>query len=160
MAAMAIRCSLPGRLRHSGKLLLVAWLCVFTSCFSFRVTVPPDPECVVATLAILHAEPAADDLEKPIVDEPVASGDASIFALIKVLQVSKPLTLQWNWYSPDNKLIRRSKSVKINAKEKYLAYFAAWDTLVGSYYSEKKGNWLVVITANGSFLTQKEFTIN
>ncbi len=121
---------------------------------------PPDPECVVDTLAILRSEPAAKDLENPIADEPVACADASIFAVIKVLQVSKPLTLQWNWYSPDNQLIRRSKSVKINAKAKYLAYFAAWDTLAGSYYSEKKGNWVVVITADGSFLARKEFAIN
>lgn len=154
MATMANRCHAPGRL------LLAALLCFCPSCFSFRVTVPPDPECVVGDLAIVHSEPAAMNLEKPISDEPVVAGDASVYALIKVLQVSKPMTLQWHWYSPDNQLIRRSKSVEINAKGKYLAYFAAWDLLAGSYYSERKGRWTVVITAGSSFLARKEFPVN
>ncbi len=74
--------------------------------------------------------------------------------------MSKPLTLQWHWYSPDNQLVRRSKTVEINAKGKYLAYFAAWDTLPREYFSEKKGNWTVVITVDGGFLAKKEFTVN
>ena len=110
----------------------------FSGCFSFRVTVPPDPECVVGALAIIHCEPAAMDFEKPISDEPVTAGDAGVYALIKVLQVSKPLTLQWHWYSPDNQLVRRSKTVQINAKGKYLAYFAAWDTLARALLFRKK----------------------
>ncbi|MBN2345845.1 MAG: hypothetical protein JXO51_05595 [Candidatus Aminicenantes bacterium] len=133
---------------------------VLFSCFSFRVTVPEDPQCVVGTLAIVHSEPAAMDFEKPIRDEPVVADDASIFALIKVLQVSQPIKLQWQWYSPDNRLARRSKAVEINAKGKYLAYFAAWDTLHRSYFSEKKGKWTVVITADGAFLAKREFTVN
>ncbi|MBU4267455.1 MAG: hypothetical protein KJ808_01195 [Acidobacteria bacterium] len=147
---------------RAGILALAAAAILFCtpSCFSFRVTVPPDPECVVSTLAIVHSEPAAMDFEKPISDEPVTAADPAVYSLIKVLQVSKPLKLQWHWYSPDNQLIRRSKTVEINAKGKYLAYFAAWDTLPQSYYSEKKGGWTVVITADDSFLSKKEFAVN
>ncbi|TFG79397.1 MAG: hypothetical protein E4H23_05980 [Chrysiogenales bacterium] len=158
MAPLSLR---PGKLR-AGTLALAAATIIFCtlSCFSFRVTVPPDPECIVSTLAIVHTEPATMDFEKSINDEPVTTSTPAVYSLIKVLQVSKPLKLQWHWYSPDNQLIRRSKTVEINAKGKYLAYFAAWDTLSQSYYSEKKGGWTVVITVNGSFLSKKDFAVN
>jgi hypothetical protein len=129
------------------------------SCFSFRVEVPLDPECVIDTLVIVKAIPEKADLENKIAAEPVATTDANIYALIKVLQVSKPLRLQWHWYAPDNKLLRKSKSVVINAKGKYLSYFVAWDALSQTYYSEKKGRWTVLISADGSFLAKTEFEI-
>jgi hypothetical protein len=130
------------------------------SCFSFRIEVPLDPECVIDTLVIVKAIPAKADLENKIAAEPVATTDANIYALIKVLQVSKPLKLQWHWYAPDNKLLRKSKIAEINAKGKYLSYFVAWDALPQNYYSEKKGRWTVLITADGSYLAKTEFEIN
>ena len=129
------------------------------SCFSFRIEVPLDPECVIDTLVIVKAIPAKADLENKIAAEPVATTDANIYALIKVLQVSKPLKLQWHWYAPDNKLLRKSKIAEINAKGKYLSYFVAWDVLPQNYYSEKKGRWTVLITADGSYLAKTEFEI-
>jgi len=161
MTAMAPPSICLDKLR-TGILALAAATILFCipSCFSFRVTVPLDPECVVSTLAIVRSEPAAMDFEKPISDEPITASDPAVYSLIKVLQVSKPLKLQWHWYSPDNQLIRQSKTVEINAKSKYLAYFAAWDTLSQSFYSEKKGGWTVVITVDGNFLSKKEFTVN
>ena len=141
-------------------LLFLAWLLPLAGCFSFRVTVPPLPEDMVGTLAIIHSEPAALDLEKLVSDDPIAASDAFVIALIKVLQVSRPLTLQWHWYSPDNRLIRSSKTVQINAKARYLAYFAAWDRLPRDFFSETKGAWTVVITVDGSFLARKEFAVN
>jgi hypothetical protein len=140
--------------------LLAALLCAAPGCFSFRVTVPLDPECVIGALAIIHSEPGTLDLEKPILDEPFSADSTGVYALIKVLQVSKPLTLQWQWYSPDNQLVRRSPAVQINAKGKYLTYFAAWDNLARSFYSEKKGTWTVLITADGSYLASREFAVN
>lgn len=141
-------------------LFLAGILGSITSCFSFRVTVPADPECVVGTLAIVHSEPSALDFEKPVSDEPVTATDPGVYSLVKVLQVSKPLKLQWLWYSPANQLVRRSKTVEINAKSKYLAYFAAWDMLSQTYFSDKKGAWTVVITIDGNFLARKEFAVN
>ena len=130
------------------------------SCFSFRIEMPLDPECVIDTLVIVKTIPAKTDMEEKIIAEPVATTDANIYALIKVLQVSKPLKLQWHWYTPDNKLLRQSKSVQINAKGKYLSYFVAWDVLPQTYYAEKKGSWTVLITADGSFLAKTEFQVN
>ncbi|MCU0235909.1 MAG: hypothetical protein MUC72_02355 [Acidobacteria bacterium] len=141
-------------------LSLLALLLSLSGCFSFRVTIPPAPEDMVGSLAIIHSDPAALDLEKPIEDEPVTAGDPGIIALIKVLQVSRPMTLQWHWYSPDNRLVRSSRTVQINAKARYLAYFAAWDRLPSEFYAEAKGTWTVMITAGGSFLAGKEFTVN
>jgi hypothetical protein len=150
-----------GKLRDIPRaVFLTALLSCSFACFSFRVTVPEDPECVVDTLAIVHSEPATMDFEKPLRDEPITATDGGAYALIKVLQVSKALQLQWRWYSPDNQLARQSKTVEINAKGKYLAYFAAWDTLPRSAFFEKKGNWTVVITADGEYLAKKEFTVN
>lgn len=141
-------------------LILLAIVLGLFSCFSFRVEVPLDPECVIDTLVIVKTIPAKADLENKIVAEPVATTDPNIYALIKVLQVSKPLKLQWHWYAPDNKLLRKSKIAEINAKGKYLSYFVAWDVLPQTYYSEKKGRWTVLITADGSFLAKIEFEIN
>jgi hypothetical protein len=161
MAPMAPRSLARQNRRSRCRLLLaVTLLSCLPCCFSFRVTVPLDPECVIGSLAIVHSEPAEMDFEKPISDEPITATDERVYTLIKVLQVSKPLTLQWNWYSPDNQLVRQSKTVEINAKGKYLAYFVAWDTLPRSNYSEKKGNWTVVITADGGFLARKDFLVN
>jgi len=129
------------------------------SCFSFKVEVPLEPECVIDTVVIVKAIPDKDALEGKIAAEPAAVTDANLYALIKVLQVSKPLKLQWLWYSPENKLLRQSKVIEINAKGKYLSYFAAWDVMPQSYYADKKGRWTVVITVDGSFLARNEFEI-
>lgn len=142
------------------SLLVAALAVVQTGCFSFRVSVPPEPETVVGAMAIVRGEPASRNFDEPIRDEPVVAGDTVIHSLIKVLQVSKPLTLQWLWYSPDNQLVRRSQAVEINARGRYLAYFAAWDTLANPIYAEKKGKWTVVVLAGGGFLASKEFTVN
>jgi len=143
----------------SRVLLLAAIALGAISCFSFKVEVPLEPECVIDTLVIVKTIPEKEDLEGKIHAEAVACSDPKIYALIKVLQVSKPIKLQWNWYSPENKLLRQSKVVEINAKEKYLSYFAAWDVLPQSDYADKKGRWTVVITADGSFLDKAEFEI-
>ena len=157
------------RTRHSarekaGKFLrLTAALAVIFSspaCFSFRVIVPAEPECVVGAVAVVSTEPQGRNFEEPLLDEPVVTTDAGIYSLVKVLQVSKPLILQWLWYSPDNQLVRRSKTVEINAKGRYLAYFAAWDKLDNPFYAGKKGKWVVLITMDGDFLARKEFTVN
>lgn len=139
--------------------LLAISLSLF-SCFSFRIEMPLDPECVIDTLVIVKTIPEKAALEDKIVAEPASTTDANLYALIKVLQVSKPLKLQWHWYSPDNKLLKESKNIEINAKGKYLSYFVAWDVLPQSYYAGKKGRWTVLITADGSFLAKTEFDIN
>jgi hypothetical protein len=149
----------PAR-KRCRPLFFLALLLPLSGCFSFRVNVPADPEGMVGALAIIHSDPAALEIEKPISDEPIATTDAGVIALIKVLQVSKPVTLQWHWYSPDNQRVRSSKTVDINAKAKYLAYFAAWDTLPREYFAEKKGNWTVVITIGGGFFAKKEFAVD
>jgi hypothetical protein len=161
MAAMLFH-SLARPHRRQGLRLLVlpALLSCLSGCFSFRITVPEDPECMVGALAVVRSEPGTMDFEKPILDEAVAASDERIYLLVKVLQVNKPLTLQWNWYSPDNELARQSRTVEINSKGKYLAYFVAWDTLAKAFYSEKKGNWTVMITADGAFLARKDFALN
>jgi len=145
---------------HIQVLVMLAIALGLFSCFSFRVEVPLDPECVIDTLVIVKAIPAKADLENKIAAEPVATTDPNLYALIKVLQVSKPLKLQWHWYAPDKKLLRESKIAEINAKGKYLSYFVAWDVLPQIYYAEKKGLWTVLITADGSYLAKTEFEIN
>jgi hypothetical protein len=104
--------------------------------------------------------PTQMDIEKKIVAEPISTADQNVYALIKVLQVTKPLKLQWLWYAPDHKLLKESKTVEINAKSKYLTYFVAWDALPQAYFQEKKGRWTVLITANGGYLAKTEFAVN
>lgn len=161
MAAMKALLAPGASARHglaqASALILVL---ILPACFSFRVTVPDEPEEVVGVLAVVCTPPASLDLEKPVADEALNEDAAAVHCLIKVLQVSKPLLLQWHWYSPDNLRVRSSRTVEVNAKSRYLAYFVAWDTLPREYYSGKKGNWTAVITAGGRFLVRKEFTIN
>ncbi len=145
--------------RRAAHAAVLALLLSCPACFSFRVVVPPDPEDVVGTLAIVRTHPGDLDLEKPIADEPVSEDDNGIHSLVKVLQVNRPMMLQWHWYSPDNLRLRSSKAVTVNAKARFLAYFAAWDTLPRQYYAGKKGNWAVVITVDGRFFARKEFII-
>jgi len=155
---------MPNNLKKCSNLIRVPLLLLLVlgmfSCFSFRVEVPLDPECVIDTLVIVKTIPAKEAMENKIVAEPVASTDATIYALIKVLQLSKPLKLQWHWYTPDNQLLRKSKIAEINAKSKYLSYFVAWDVLPQTCYADKKGRWTVLITADDAYLAKTEFDIN
>ncbi|MCX6555140.1 MAG: hypothetical protein NTZ12_09020 [Candidatus Aminicenantes bacterium] len=157
---LSLSSMLKGRPGSVKVLALPAMALALSACFSFPVEIPLEPECVIDTLAIVKTIPEKAALENKIVAEAVAASDANLYALIKVLQVSKPLKLQWHWYAPDNKLARESKSIEINAKGKYLSYFVAWDALPQSYYAEKKGRWTVLITADGSFLAKSEFDVN
>jgi hypothetical protein len=141
-------------------LAAVATALALSACFSFPVEIPLEPECVIDTMVIVKTIPEKTALENKIAAETVTAADPNVYALIKVLQVSKPLTLQWHWYAPDKKLARESKSVEINAKGKYLSYFVAWDALPQSYYAEKKGRWTVLITVDGDFLAKSEFDVN
>ena len=152
MAAMVTR-SAPRAAALSLLLLLLP------ACFSFRVAVPDEPGEVIGALAILCSPPSSLDLEKPVADEPVGADAAAVHSLVKVLQVSRPVVLQWHWYSPENVRVRSSKTVEVNARSKYLAYFAAWDTLPREQFAGRKGNWTVVITTGGRFLVRKEFTV-
>lgn len=141
-------------------LAAAAMALALSACFSFPIEIPLDPECVIDCMAIVKAVPEKTALENRIASDPVTAADANVYALIKVLMVSKPLKLQWHWYGPDNKLARESKSIEINAKNKYLSYFVAWDAMPQSYYAEKKGRWTVLITADSEFLAKSEFDIN
>ena len=155
--------TLPRQTKRPDRIRILALLAIalaLISCFSFRVEVPLDPECVIDTLVIVKAIPDKAVLEEKITAEQVATTDPNMYALIKVLQVSKPLKLQWHWYAPDNKLLRKSKTAQINAKGKYLSYFVAWDALPQTYYAEKKGRWTVLITADDAYLAKTEFEIN
>lgn len=140
-------------------LLLPAMALGLFACFSFRIEMPLDPECVIDTLVIVKTIPEKEALEGKIAAEAVATTDPNLYALIKVLQVSKPLKLQWHWYTPDNTLLRKSKIAEINVKGKYLSYFVAWDALPQTCYVEKKGRWTVLITVDGAFLAKTEFEI-
>lgn len=146
--------------RSAPRSAALALLLLLPACFSFRVAVPEEPGEVIGSLAVLCSPPSSLDLEKPVADEPVSGEAAAVHSLVKVLQVSKPVVLQWHWYSPDNVRVRSSKTVEVNARSKYLAYFAAWDTLPREQFAGRKGKWTVVITAGGRFLARKEFAVN
>lgn len=160
MKTMKARRSAPGNARQfAAQAFVLVFILSSSACFSFRVAVPTDPEGVVGALAIVHSQPGDLDLEKPLVDESVSDEDTAIHFLVKVLQVNRPMLLQWHWYSPENLRVYSSKTVTVNAKARYLTYFAAWDTLPRTYYAGKKGNWAVVLTADGRFFARKEFSI-
>ena len=132
---------------------------VLSSCLSFKITIPDEPEVTVEYVAIVKTVDKAGDYTKAIANDIIHAGDPAAYALIKVLRLAHPLLLQWHWYNPQGQLQLESKTVEVNAGKKYLEFFVAWDSLPGSYFTSQKGNWLVVVTADGRFLAKSEFTI-
>ncbi len=137
----------------------LALLFLPAACVSLKVGLPDDPQEVVAAMAVVAGDPGAVDLEKPLADGTLEQGAEAVHALIKVLNVNRPLSLQWHWYSPENLRVRRSRSVTVNARGRTLAYFAAWDSLPQKSFAGKPGTWTVAITAGGLLLARKEFTL-
>ena len=145
--------------RLLARALGLALLLSPAACVSLKVALPPDPQEVVAALAVVTAPPGSLDLERPVADQAADEAAEAVHALIKVLNVNRALALQWHWYSPENKRIRLSKSVAANARGRTLAYFAAWDTLPRAAFAGMKGTWTVVVSADGRFLARKYFAV-
>ncbi len=132
---------------------------VLSACLSFKINIPDEPEATVDYLAIVKAVDKDGNYNKAIGNDIIHANDPAAYALIKVLRLNRPLLLQWHWYNPQGQLLLESKAIEVNANKKYLEFFVAWDSLPGSYFTNQKGKWLVVITADGTFLAKGEFTI-
>lgn len=159
MKAMKPQAAVAGPWGRTARALGLALLFLPAACVSLKISLPDDPQEVVAALAVVAGDPAALDLERPLADETIEQGSEAVHALIKVLNVNRPLSLQWHWYSPENLRVRLSRSVTVNARGRTLAYFAAWDSLPQKNFAGKPGRWTVAITAGGLLLARKEFTL-
>jgi len=142
----------------------LVWLSVFMvwiwSCVSFKIAIPDEPELVVDYTAILKEIDKTKDFTVKIESEAIQASDRAVFALIKVLTVSKPAVVQWSWYDPQGNLAKKSQTIEVNAQKKYLEYFVAWDVMLNSHFKDLKGKWTVAITVNGLYLTKIEFQVN
>ncbi len=56
-------------------------------------------------------------------------------------------------------MVRQTSGTIVNSNSNFLEYFVVWDSIENSYYQEKKGNWTVVLLAEGKFLSSRSFVI-
>lgn|GEM_PF-4211677 len=142
------------------RLLCYALIALFfaNGCVSITVHFPEDPEVIVDYSTIRKAIPDQDSFEKEIPRESIHTNDPSLYAIVKVVNCSQPLSLQWYWYNPENKLKKKSKPLDVNQTKKYLQYFAAWDSLQQHYFLDSPGKWKIVIFRDGRFFYQ--FTVD
>lgn len=128
-------------------------------CVSFNARVPDEPVIVVDYLAIVRSVDREAHYENRLASEAIRAGDPAVYSLVKVVNVSSPLRLRWNWYNPEKKLVKQSKEIEVNNRKKFLEYFVAWDILPRPLFAGSKGKWMVVVTADGAFLCRAEFDI-
>ena len=144
-------------MRKIVRILLLVLLA--TGCVSFKGRVSDEPEIVVDYLSIVRSIDPKAHYENRLASEAIQAGDPAVYALIKVANIAAPLRLQWNWYNPEKKLVKQSKAIEVNSRKKFLEYFVAWDVLARPLYAGSKGKWMVVVTADGTFLARAEFDI-
>jgi len=140
-------------------LWLVALALAGTNCLSFKVTIPDDPFYRLEYAVILRQVDRNSDFSKPIANDEISTKDKTAFALIKVCGIDRPLKAQWFWYDPTGKLTKRSKSVDINVKNKYLEYFVAWDSLAAAQFADHEGQWTVIVRSDNLILAKIQFVI-
>lgn len=142
------------------KIVRISLLVLMASgCVSFKGHVPDEPEIVVDYLSVVRSVDRNTNYKNRVSSEAIQAGDPAVYALIKVANIAAPLKLQWNWYSPEGKLVRQSKAVEVNSRRKFLEYFVAWDVLPRPLYAGSKGKWMVVVTADRTFLVRTAFDI-
>ena len=138
-------------------------LCLFvfflSGCVSFRGHVPDEPEIVVDYLAVVRNIVRGAQYVDPVASEAIHADDPAVYALVKVVNIAGPLRLQWSWYNPGKKLVKRSNAVEVNSRKKYLEYFVAWDVLPRSLFAGAKGKWVVAVAADRKFIGRTEFDI-
>ncbi|MEN8154143.1 MAG: hypothetical protein ABFR75_08970, partial [Acidobacteriota bacterium] len=86
--------------------------------------------------------------------------DENIYAIIKICNIEKKVSVSWVWYGPDKKIVKRSAVTEVNTGEKFLEYFVIWDSLDRTFYNRKKGKWSVALMVDENFLASKSFTVN
>ena len=141
----------------------ITWFCLFVlflpGCVSFRGHLPDEPEIVVDYLAVVRNIDHDNQYVNRVASEAIRADDPAVYALVKVVNVAAPLRLQWSWYNPEKKLVKRSKTVEVNSRKKFLEYFVAWDVLPRSLFAGSKGKWVVAVAADRKFLGRAEFDI-
>lgn len=132
----------PLRRRIGG---LVFWLGLTMGCVSFRLTVPDLPETTVDYAVFTAALPAGSDLATPPPPPPGGVRPAALYSVVRIAGLSRPATLRWYWYSPQQKLARESPALPVNGKGKNLEYVVAWDRLPEEAWGQSPGRWSVEI---------------
>lgn len=144
-------------MRHVYYVLLFPLL--FGACISITLQLPEEPDCMVDYYAVCRQLGEDKDYETEIVSETIQSNDETVYAIIKVLNLSKTVRLNWHWFSPEKKRVKISKPLLVNKSNKFLQYFAAWDSLPNRYFKDQPGTWTVAVTCDDAFFYQFSFEI-
>ena len=142
------------------SLLAVIFLLSLCGCISFKVNPLPFPENFLVRAAVCKKIDDSGELLEPqeIMSEFDEEGQ-NIFCFIELANVSREITLQWKWYSPDKKLIRESSEVPVNQEIKYLESVTAYDKLSPDQGTTAKGEWTVIVLVNGKLAVRLTFSV-
>ena len=133
---------------------------LMSSCVSFKIQPPPDPENQVETLVLCKGIEQREDLIFPgesLVE--FKPGDGSIHCYVRLKNVSQTIRLMWKWYAPDGHLHRETKEVTVNRDAIYLETVTAYDQIELKQEEYEEGRWAVAVLMNGRLIGRRTFQL-
>ncbi len=132
---------------------------LINSCINLKILLPEDPGWGIEFFVVSNNLDPENNYDKIAKNIRIKSTDEYIYSIVKILNIEKKVKISWFWYGPDKKIIKKSSDTEVNSNSDFLEYFVIWDSIEKSYYQERKGNWSVIVMANGEFLSYKSFVI-
>ena len=132
---------------------------LINSCINLKITLPENPGWGIEFFVVSNNLDSENNYDKIAGNIKIKSTAEYIYSIVKILNIEKKVKINWFWYGPDKKIIKKSSDTEVNSNSNFLEYFVIWDSIEKSYYQERKGNWSVIVMANGEFLSYKSFVI-
>ena len=140
--------------------MIIPLTLMMLSCVSLKIELPDEPDGIVDYISIVKEIDRDFDFSKRVKSDKISCTDSKVFAVIKVFGVSKKIYVKWRWFNPHKTLVKISKPIIVNQKNKYLEYFVAWDSMDNKYFKGKKGEWSVAVIINNRFVKGQSFSID
>jgi len=132
---------------------------LINNCINLKISLPEDPGWGIEFFVVsnnLNPENNYGDITGNV---KIKSTNDFIYSILKILNVENKVKISWLWYGPDKKIVKRSSDTEVNRNSNYLEYFVVWDSIEKSHFQGKKGDWSVIVMANGKFLSHKSFVV-
>jgi hypothetical protein len=133
---------------------------LLSSCVSFKIQPPPDPENQLETLVLCERIEQREGLIFPGVSlVEFKPGEGSIHCYVRLVNVSRTIRLKWKWYTPDGRLYRETEDVIVNREPVYLEAVTAYDHIQLKPEDYKEGRWTVVVLMNDQLIGRRTFQL-
>lgn len=139
--------------------LVFSYVVLITSCINLKIMLPEDPGWGIEFFVVTNNLDPENKYENIPGNTRINSTDEYIYTVIKILNIEKKVKISWYWYGPDKKIIKKTSDTEVNSNSNFLEYFVIWDSIEKSYYQEKRGDWSVIVMADGKFLSHKSFVV-